>query len=64
MIILNHPNKEALRIFYQMLTKHYKRGNWHHKPQPILAYRLALSARWICNRCPMNKIPRYLQDLK
>lgn len=58
-----HANKEAIRVFFSSLTKHWRRGNWHKRPQPIISLKLALCARMIC-KGPPYKQPWYLPRVK
>ncbi len=51
---MKHENAEALRVFWSVLSKHWKRGNWHHRPQPWIALKMALCARMICKGPPYN----------
>ncbi len=55
-----HADREAWRIFWRVLLKHLKRGNWHPRPNPVIAWRCAMAGRWICRGCPAGKAPRYL----
>lgn len=54
-----HANREAWRIFCKVMLKHFKRGNWHHRPSPVIAWRMAMAARWICLGCPAGREPRF-----
>jgi hypothetical protein len=58
-----HANRVAWRIFWAVLLKHWKRGNWHHRPELYIAWRAAVSGRWICLGCPMDRVPRWLKRM-
>jgi hypothetical protein len=48
------------RGFARVLLRHC-RLLWHHRPEPVIAWRMAVATRWICRGCPMNRVPRYLR---
>lgn len=58
-----YANAEARRIFFGVLLKHLRRGNLYPLPEPIIAWRCATTARWICLGCPPGKQPRYLKHI-
>ncbi len=59
-----HANREAWRVFWSVMLKHFKRGNWHHRPEFVIAWRCAMAARWICLGCPIGRQPRYLKGVR
>lgn len=61
---ISHANREAWRAWCGVMFKHWKRGNWHHRPSPIIAWRAAMATRWICLGCPMTRIPGYPQRMR
>lgn len=59
-----YANRVAWSVWRGVMFKHWRRGNWHHRPEPIIAWRTAMAARWICLGCPSRKDPRYLRRVR